>query len=181
MGVLCLVWCLEVPVDGGHGGHLAPLLAGDAAQFEAFVGHGLCVRVHLHTGSVAKTRYRVEEMKNAVRCSCHHALLLSVYLQVTGFIAGHHSVFNVPVDTRAELWCFHYLITCRQTVSSANVCNFTCLFPKLFACVSFIFILLFLFVNGQSFFSCIFFISSHHFSWYIAVNFIHLSFGFVVI
>lgn len=43
VGELSLIRSLEVPVDRGLGGHLAPHLTGDAAQFEAFVGHRLCV------------------------------------------------------------------------------------------------------------------------------------------
>lgn len=42
----------EVPVDGGGSLHLAPPLAGDAAQLEASAGHGLGVRVHLCAGGV---------------------------------------------------------------------------------------------------------------------------------
>lgn len=42
----------EVPFDGGRTIHLTPLLAGDAAQFEAPACHRLCVGVHLCTGSM---------------------------------------------------------------------------------------------------------------------------------
>lgn len=40
----------EVPFYGGGGFHLAPFLAGDAAQFETLPCHRLCVGVHLRAG-----------------------------------------------------------------------------------------------------------------------------------
>lgn len=43
----------EVPLDVGVSFHLAPPLAGDAAQLEALPHHGLGVRVHLCTGAIA--------------------------------------------------------------------------------------------------------------------------------
>lgn len=43
VGELRLIRGFEGPFDGGHGGHLTPHLTGDAAQFEAFIGHGLRV------------------------------------------------------------------------------------------------------------------------------------------
>ncbi len=114
MGVLCLIWSLEVPVDGGRCGHLTPHLTGDAAQFEAFIGNGLCVWVHLHTGSMAQRGYRVEGWRTQLETSCITSLLF-VYLQVTGFRGKSRgwpsSSFVYPwlegkLDIRAELWCF---------------------------------------------------------------------------
>lgn len=43
----------EVPLHRGRAAHLAALLAGDAAQFEALPCHSLGVRVHFCAGSVA--------------------------------------------------------------------------------------------------------------------------------
>lgn len=43
----------EVPFDGGGRLHLAPPLAGEAAQFEAFARDRLGVRVRLCTGPTA--------------------------------------------------------------------------------------------------------------------------------
>lgn len=148
MGVLCLIWSLKVPVDRGHGGHLAPHLTGDAAQFKAFMGHSLCVWVHLHTGSMAKRHYRVKRMEKAVRSSCHYVLLLPGYLEVTGFRVKSRCwpsfsfsyICDVEWLIHGQNWCFQYLSTRRQTVNhyfSANFCNFACLLARLFACVSF--------------------------------------------
>ncbi len=50
MNEVGLSFCSEVPFDGGRTIHLAPPLAGDAAQFEALARYSLCVRVHLCTG-----------------------------------------------------------------------------------------------------------------------------------
>lgn len=108
---LGLIFSLEVPVDAGRGGHLAPHLTGDAAQFEAFHGNGLCVRVQLHAGSVAQRRCRAKRMKSTqLETSCITSL------------GGQHPLFHVPVTWgkgcykgRALLF-FHYLSTCRQTV-----------------------------------------------------------------
>lgn len=58
-----LVRTSEVPVDGGCCAHFAPHLAGDAAQFEAFVGDSLGVWLQLHTGSTAQRRCGAKEMK----------------------------------------------------------------------------------------------------------------------
>jgi len=55
----------EVPFDGGGSWHLTPPLAGDAAQFEAFAGHGLCVRVHLCTGAITPVRCGKNNMETA--------------------------------------------------------------------------------------------------------------------
>lgn len=49
----------ELPGDHGSGRNLGPHLAGDAAQLEALVGHGLRVRVHLHAGAAAQAGCRV--------------------------------------------------------------------------------------------------------------------------
>lgn len=48
----------EEPGDHGFGRHLGSHLAGDAAQLEALVGHGLRVRVHLHAGAAAQAGCR---------------------------------------------------------------------------------------------------------------------------
>lgn len=60
---LSLIWSPEVPVDPGYGGYFAPHLTGDAAQFEAFSGHCLCVWVHLHAGSMAQRCYSMDRTK----------------------------------------------------------------------------------------------------------------------
>lgn len=46
----------EVPLHRGGAVHLAALLTGDAAQFEALSRHRLGVRVHFCTGAVATVR-----------------------------------------------------------------------------------------------------------------------------
>lgn len=64
MGEVLLARSFEVPVDDGDGLHLAPPLAGDAAQLEALVGHGLRVRVQLHASAATQRRCGVWNEKN---------------------------------------------------------------------------------------------------------------------
>lgn len=101
IGVLRLIWSLKVPLDRGLGGHLASHLTGDAAQFEAFIGHSLCVWVHLHTGSMAKRHYRMKRMRRqleapAIMFYCSLATCRSQGSELRA-IAGHHSLFHIPV------------------------------------------------------------------------------------
>lgn len=54
----------EVPFHGGRAFHLAPSLAGDAAQFEAPPCYRLRVGVHLRTGPMTLVHCSREEEKN---------------------------------------------------------------------------------------------------------------------
>lgn len=70
LGLICRP---EKPVDRGLSGHLGPHLTGDAAQFEAAVGDGFCVRLHVHAGSTAQRRYRVKgDEEHTVRHLLYH-------------------------------------------------------------------------------------------------------------
>lgn len=57
----------EVPVDGGGAVHLAPPLAGDAAQFEVLARHRLRVGVHLGTGPVTLVHFVLQKKKTEKR------------------------------------------------------------------------------------------------------------------
>lgn len=64
VGIICAGSRLfEVPVDRGDGVHLAPHLAGDAAQFEAAIEDSLRVGLQLHAGSVAQSGCSVRRTK----------------------------------------------------------------------------------------------------------------------
>lgn len=147
IGEVVCVRGLKEPLDVGGGGHLAPHLAGDAAQREGFVGHGLRVGVHFHAGPAARRRCRARGARTGGQKA---AASLRCSSQVTGFRG------QSPGREEAD--------ALYKTILAPGTFVFlACWLPMLIACESFFCVCFF-------FFLAFFFISPH----IISYIFIHL-------
>lgn len=137
---LCLIAGLEGPLDCGNGMHLAPHLAGDTAQLEAFISHSLLAGVHLHTGTMAERHYstrREDEQHTVSNALFLPFTLFLVWYGARAWVGGWPVAWEKGWYKGKALVFSNISISAGKTLDSTWQNKKTCLLPALMTCLLF--------------------------------------------